>query len=546
MSKDSGVNRREFLGSATLTAAGLATGFAFYKVHERRSTPSDYSAFDKPENQVSLGYIGVGNRGGSLLRSSLQAPGCRPVAIADVRASQREEYEARIYAESPLWQGGYRKFYSVPAIRERGAAKKPEEKGGAADAGAPPPDYKVKTYSDYRRLLDQKDVEAVVIATPHYLHGPMAIEALEAGKHVYCEKAMAYTIGENQDLYNLVQRLPGRVFQVGHQRRYSPLYQTLKRYVDEGKIGDIVGMRAQWNQNNRERRATADPALEKIINWRLYSEFSGGLTTEFCSHQVDVANWLLGTHPESVMGYGGIDFYQDGRDTFDNIHLLFNYRVPVLDRDEYGRAKTNDAGEPLYARDAGGGVAHRHVRFNYTSLMQNKHLGPSELVLGTDGALEMCLSGGGEYFVEPSAVEKFERLEREKRGEKVETGKKAVKAGATIAESCLKRKKGDMVEVPVEYGHWTHFTRSLEGAYDTGETFLALGKFIECVRLARSGDEKFKSELKADVLVGMYGAVPCLMANIAMRENRVVRWDEFFPETEAASGPGSRTEAKPG
>src|SRR5437867_5266955 len=101
----------------------------------------------------------------------------------------------------------------------------------------------------------------------------MAMEALEAGKHVYCEKAMAYTIGENQDLEALVRSKPDLVFQVGHQRRYSPLYQRVKQMIDEGLIGDVVAIRAQWNQKNVERRPCPDPALEKVINWRLYSEF---------------------------------------------------------------------------------------------------------------------------------------------------------------------------------------------------------------------------------------------------------------------------------
>src|SRR4029450_111243 len=87
--------------------------------------------------------------------------------------------------------------------------------------------YQVKEYSDYRRLLEDKDVEAVTVATPHYLHGTMAMDALQAGKHVYCEKAMAYTIEENIDLMNLARSKPGQIFQVGHQRRYSPLYQRV-------------------------------------------------------------------------------------------------------------------------------------------------------------------------------------------------------------------------------------------------------------------------------------------------------------------------------
>lgn len=485
------VSRREFLGSATLTTAGIATGLTYY--FSRPKAP-DRSLFDDPANQVRMGYIGIGNRGGSLMRSSFQAPGCLPIAVADIRESQRDDFLRRLQETK-------------------------DDKGNVVQGECPtrkPANWKPRVYDDYRKLLADPEVEAVTIATPHYLHGPMAFEALEAGKHVYCEKAMAYTIGENQDLFRMVQSKPELVFQVGHQRRYSPLYRKVKEMVQEGLIGDIVAIRGQWNQKNVERRPCPDPALEKVINWRLYSEFSGGLSTEFASHQVDVANWLLDTHPDSVCGFGSIDWYQDGRDTNDNIHLVFNYKVPVP-----GKNTT------------------RNVRFTYTSLMQNSHLGPSELILGTKGSIEVCLSGGGEYFVEPSAEQELEAMAEARRQGKVidpaapvQVVKKA-KAGATIAASCLKRKPAKPVEIEdisKDPGRmWAKFTKPLEGAYDTGETFLAVGAFLDAIRARRAGKaEESAKILRADVKVGLYGAVPCLMANIAMREQRTVFWDEYF------------------
>ena len=487
---DDGYSRREFLGSATLTTAGVATGLAF---HFLRPKAPDLREFgENPANHVRMGYIGIGNRGGSLMRSSFQAPGCLPIAVADIRESQREDFIRRV-------------------------TPRKDEFGKIQEGECPtrkPEGWKPRAYDDYRKLLADPDVEAVTIATPHNLHAPMAIEALEAGKHVYCEKAMGYTIGENQDLVDLVESKPQLVFQVGHQRRYSPLYQRVKQMVDDGLIGEIVAIRSQWNQKNVERRPCPDPALEKVINWRLYSEFSGGLATEFMSHQVDVANWLLGTHPDSVLGSGGIDWYTDGRDTYDNIHLIVDYKVPIP-----GQGST------------------RRVRFTYTSLMQNSHVGPSELILGTKGSIEVCLSGGGEHFVEPGAAEEIDTLK-----EALESGKKVVpaaggpggvqkkaKAGATLVASGLKRKPAAVIVPAENRGHWVKFTKPLEGAYDTGETFLAVGAFLDAIRAKRAGkEEEFKKALKADVHVGFWGAVPCLMANIAMREERIVRWSEFF------------------
>lgn len=471
--------RREFLGSAGLTAAGAAVGLSAYYLRRRAPDTSGYAP-------VKIGYIGVGNRGLALMRSSLQVPGNQPVAVCDARPAQVE--------------------FAINDIR---TAKEDEK-------------YPVKVYSDYRKLLDDPEVEAVFIATPHYLHGPMAIDAIHAGKHVYCEKAMAYTIGENWDLYRLVKAKEKLVFQVGHQRHYSPLYREVVRRIEADEIGEVVAVRAQWNKNDEVRRPCPDPALEKLVNWRLYSEYSGGLTTEFASHQIDVANWVLGTHPDSVCGYGGIDWFEDNRDTTDNIHLIFNYKVPIVARDEYGRVqyeadgttrkmKTGPDGRPLF----------RNVRFSYVSVMQNAHLGPSELVLGQYGTFEVSLLGGESF------KEEKERPDPEKK----KVVRATVKAGSTVrlTEGGLPRKYGQIIEAKIEPNHWVHFTKPIAGAYDKEETLLAVHSFLECIRKSARGED-FSKDLKADVTVGLWGAVPALMANIAMREERTVYWSEFAPD----------------
>lgn len=495
------VSRREFLGSATLTTAGVAAGLSFYFSRPKRQ---DLSMYKRPANQVKLGYIGVGNRGGALLRSSLQVPGNIPIAVADLRAEQRKD--------------------ALNAIQ---AAKKRDD--GIES-------YEVKLHDDYRRVLDNKDIEAVFIATPHYLHGTMALDALEAGKHVYCEKAMAFTIGENQDLHRFVQSLPNRVFQVGHQRHYSRLYRKVKDMVDQGVIGDIAAIRAQWNMHDEVRRPCPNPEMEKVINWRLYSEFSGGLTTEFASHQIDVANWMLGTHPDSVCGFGGCDWYLDGRDTHDNIHLIFNYRVPVPDRDAYGRLQKDSKNNVLYKKE-GGRTVYRNVRFTYNCIMQNELLKASELLLGTDGSIEVSLQGG-EFYKEAKARQDPNRI-AEGTNPNRPLQKKILKTGSTVNPNAasIQRPKGEPVDAErnsVTKSHWVEFTEPIQGSYDNQETMLAIGSFLEAIRLARQGKD-FKDELKADVDVGLWGAVPALMANIAMREQRTVYWSEFFPKDETAS-----------
>ena len=504
---EEGFTRRDFLGSAALTTAGAAVGLSNH--YRTRYEQADYSA-DK-NDPVRLGYIGVGRRGGALLRSSVLVPGSQPIAVADVQEGARQD-----------------------AVKD---IKKHHK------------DVTVDTYDDYRRLLDNPEVEAVFIATPHYLHGPMALDAIQAGKHVYCEKAMAFTIGENQDIYNLVQAEnadgPRLVFQVGHQRHYSPLYRKVKELVAGDRIGDVAAIRAQWNRNDQVRRPCQDLAMERIINWRLYSEYSGGLTTEFASHQIDVANWLLGTHPDSVCGFGGNDWYEDGRDTEDNIHLIFNYKVPILKRDPYGRPEKDGQDNPVYVTN-GGKIARRNVCFDYMSIMENAHLGPSELILGQYGTLEVALMGA-EFFKEKKA-----RLDPNRVVEGTDPRrahqKRVLRTGSTVDPTAagLPRKKGAPLKPDHDPTHWVEFVDTVKGSYDKHETLLATASFMTAIRLARKG-ESFDHELKADVEIGLWGAVPALMANMAMREERTVYWNEFFPgDEETVRMPGKPGKAKQG
>ncbi len=183
---------------------------------------------------------------------------------------------------------------------------------------------KAKGYDDYRKLLDNKDVDAILVSTPFSTHSQIAIDALDAGKHVYCEKTMAK---DYEGIQNLVEKAKqsNTTFQTGHQYHSSRLYTHVVDLIKNGKIGKIAAFECQWNRNANWRRPVPKPELERAINWRMYREFSGGLLGELCSHQIDFANWVLGEMPNQVMGTGGIDYWKDGRETYDNIHLIYNY-----------------------------------------------------------------------------------------------------------------------------------------------------------------------------------------------------------------------------
>lgn len=182
-----------------------------------------------------------------------------------------------------------------------------------------------KTYNDYHSLLSDKNVQAVVIATPLYLHYQMAVDALKAGKHVYLEKTMTYSIQQAIDLVKLSGSYPGQTLQIGHQLIYSPLYAKVKEMIGKGYLGKITQVDCRYDRNSDWRKPVRDPGLEKKINWRMYKAFSGGLTAELLSHQIQFINWALDTHPAEVFSTGGIDFYKDGRETYDNVQVMMRY-----------------------------------------------------------------------------------------------------------------------------------------------------------------------------------------------------------------------------
>jgi len=179
---------------------------------------------------------------------------------------------------------------------------------------------------DYRELLSRNDVDAVFITTPLFMHFPVMKDALLAGKHVFCEKSLVFKPEEITELRALSAQRPKQVIQVGLQRRYSEFYQAVKSMVDKGVLGNVTHMFAQWNRNpGWKMKPMANPADQMMANWRLYRQYSGGLAAELASHQVDIAEWMFDSPPESVVGVGGHDYMFDGRDILDNMQVVYKY-----------------------------------------------------------------------------------------------------------------------------------------------------------------------------------------------------------------------------
>jgi predicted dehydrogenase len=162
---------------------------------------------------------------------------------------------------------------------------------------------------DYRHLLDRRDIQAVVIATPPHTHFPIARDALLAGKHVFCENTLVFKPEEVHALRELAGN-HDQVIQTGLQRRYIKFYQVARQMAAKGFLGDVTNMQAQWHRN---RTWTMRQDAPRESNRRLYRQFSGGLTAELAAHQIDMANWVFNDAPEFVTGVGSLDWKKDGR-----------------------------------------------------------------------------------------------------------------------------------------------------------------------------------------------------------------------------------------
>ena len=183
-----------------------------------------------------------------------------------------------------------------------------------------------KTYEDYKQLLDDKEVQAVVIATPTHLHKTIALDAMQAGKHVYLEAPIAHTIEDARTIAKAAQSLGAKqVFQAGLQYRENPQNHHVFKFIRTGAAGKANSTRGQWNKKTSWRRASPNPDREKALNWRLYKETSLGLFGELGIHSTDLASWYIDALPLSITGFGGIQQWQDDREVADTIHAVVEF-----------------------------------------------------------------------------------------------------------------------------------------------------------------------------------------------------------------------------
>ena len=179
-------------------------------------------------------------------------------------------------------------------------------------------------FSDYRQVLASPEVEAVVLATPTHLHKDIALEAMQAGKHVYVEAPLAGSIDDAKAIA-LAGLGSGKVFQGGLQNRSNPLYKHVLQFARAGVLGNPAQVMAQSNNKLSWRRMAPTPERESELNWRLGKATSIGLPGELGVHRFDMASWFLNGLPRSVSGFGSITAWNDGRDVPDTVQCVLEY-----------------------------------------------------------------------------------------------------------------------------------------------------------------------------------------------------------------------------
>ncbi|HEU4386786.1 MAG TPA: Gfo/Idh/MocA family oxidoreductase [Blastocatellia bacterium] len=179
--------------------------------------------------------------------------------------------------------------------------------------------------ADYRKLLESAEVEAVIVATPTHQHKEVAIAALQAGKHVYCECPLASSIDDAKAIAAAAVGTPKVKFQAGLQGRSNPLYRHVSQFVKSGVLGNGSQVIAQWNKKLSWRRVAPTPERERELNWRLSKQTSAGLAGEVGIHQLDLAGWYLNGLPAAATGFGAVTNWNDGRDVPDTIQCIVDY-----------------------------------------------------------------------------------------------------------------------------------------------------------------------------------------------------------------------------
>ncbi|MGA2324848.1 MAG: Gfo/Idh/MocA family oxidoreductase [Bryobacteraceae bacterium] len=425
------LTRRTFVGSGAALAAGLPS--------------SSMAANDR----IQIGMIGAGARAHELIQGLVSMPGVEVVALVDA-------YRGRI---------------------ERAIER---TKGRA------------KAYPSYPDLLAQKSIDAVVVATPDHWHRQIALDALRAGKDVYCEKPLTYRSSEGPEIVAAV-RASGRIFQVGSDGMSSPLQVRAREMIQSGKLGKVTIVRAAYNRNTASGAwiypippdaspQTVDwemflgPApkrpfsLERFFRWRCYEDYSGGIATDLFVHLLTTIHFLMDAKaPSSVMAMGQLYRRKESREVPDTLNAVLEYPEGFVVNlsSTFNNQTGNEAG------------------FQF---------------LGTEGGLAL---GGNLYFYPEVAVEDNRWI--------VDSWPRA------LADAYYRDPKIREIELPQ-----TRQPKLIDGPAQFRQegldaTISHLANWVQSLRTRKPYWE--------DALAGHHAAAGAHMINLSARQRRLVEWD---------------------
>ena len=289
-----GVKRRDFLRSTAAVGAGLAVAPPLLGAEKAGPAP------------INVAVIGTGIQGRVLTEQARRIEGVRFKAVCDI------------------WKDWSLRY----ATRQLGRLGHP-----------------ANAYVDYQDMLEaEKDLQAVIVATPDWMHAEHTIACLKAGLHVYCEKEMSNDLAKAREMV-LAARETGNLLQIGHQRRSNPRYLHAKhKLLDEAHLlGRVTHAFGQWNRSIEKTAPRGYPEkypvdeatlreygyadMFQFCNWRFYKKYGGGPIADLGSHQIDVFGWFLDARPVSLVAEGGRDYWKQ-YEWYDSALAIYRFTTP--------------------------------------------------------------------------------------------------------------------------------------------------------------------------------------------------------------------------
>ncbi|MDX9754205.1 MAG: Gfo/Idh/MocA family oxidoreductase [bacterium] len=313
--------RRSFLKTAGQTSAYVGAAVTMPAI-----VPSYVLGQDAPSEKLTVGIIGLGWRGNDLINGCRRNPHIQVAAISDLdrpyllRAQKIFDDEYEVNRELITGSGGSMKRAEMP------------EKA-------------VEAYAEYERLLDRKDIDAVLIAVPDHWHAKLYIDAMLAGKDVYGEKPLSLTLNQGRNIVR-VARSTGRVFQTGSQQRSDDKFRMACEYVRSGRLGKITHVDVRVGGAPQQEGVPNEP-IPDGLNWekllgpaalvpynplrchvtfRWFFEYSGGMVTDWGAHHLDIMQWGLGMDGSGPLSVEGTAAVKPGvYNTFTSFDFTFEY-----------------------------------------------------------------------------------------------------------------------------------------------------------------------------------------------------------------------------